>query len=67
MAPEIVIQCIKNNRLDWRKHLIDVCDDMESKYLEVHHISFVMPVTSRMLMCSTAALRCASVCGHAES
>ena len=56
LAPEIVIQCIKNNRLDWRKNLIDVCDDMESKYLEVNHVAVIMPVTSRLLMRCTGLL-----------
>ena len=46
LAPEIIIQCIKNNRLDWRKSLVDVCDDMESKYLEVNYTTLVMPVSA---------------------
>ena len=58
LAPEIVIQCIKNNRLDWRKSLIDVCDDMESKYLEVDHAASVMRLyaaAAQLLSCSGAA------------
>ena len=35
ILPEIIIQCLNNNRLAWRRSLIDVSDDMESKILEV--------------------------------
>jgi hypothetical protein len=42
ILPEIIIQRLNNNRLAWRKSLIDVSDDMESKILEVH-ITQVLP------------------------
>ncbi len=35
VLPNIIIQCIHNSHLKWRHNLVDVCDDMESKYLEV--------------------------------
>lgn len=35
VLPEIILQCAKNNNLVWRRSLVDICDDMESKYLEV--------------------------------
>ena len=35
MLPNIIIQCIHNSHLKWRHNLVDVCDDMESKFLEV--------------------------------
>jgi len=35
ISPDIIVQCLKNNRCAWRHSLVDVCDDMESKYLEV--------------------------------
>ena len=35
ILPNIVIQCTHNSHLKWRHSLVDVCDDMESKYLEV--------------------------------
>lgn len=35
VLPDIIIQCTHNSHLRWRHGLVDVCDDMESKYLEV--------------------------------
>ena len=48
ILPEIIIQRLNNNRLAWRKSLIDVSDDMESKILEVY-ITQVLP--SELAMC----------------
>ena len=35
VLPDIIIQCTHNSHLKWRYSLVDVSDDMESKYLEV--------------------------------